>query len=182
MDAVSIFVTGVKKPVIRISRLELAARSRFFYSLLRDTCEGCSGDVAVIIEDEDWFTVEAVLSQVAVFNKRRGVSIIPDKTAYEKLMSRLEIQKCYIPLPPPPIQMCVNQKKESADKPGTDYNQESVGAPAGDPPESEKSTSTKSDQEPMTETSSEPSETNTEDTPNTGSDASQGPLEEGARE
>ena len=121
MGTVNIFVTGVKEPVFRISMLELAARSRLFYDLFSslDICEGCGGEMAVIITDEERLTVEAVFSQVAHFNKRKGVSIIQDQHAYAALTERLEFVKCFYPLPKflkqrpaTPVQFCVNEKKE----------------------------------------------------------------------
>ena len=75
--------------------------------------------MAVIITDEERLTVEAVFSQVAHFNKKKGVSIIQDQHAYAALTERLEFVKCFYPLPKflkqrpaSPAQVCVNEKKE----------------------------------------------------------------------
>ena len=78
-DLVHIYVPGHRDPVCRLSRLELASRSRLLHHLLTSlrVCDGCSQPLALIITGEEARTVEAAFKLVeAPFNKRAGVSII----------------------------------------------------------------------------------------------------------
>ena len=77
-DRVHIYVSGRAGPVITVSRLELASRSRQLHHLLASLslCDGCTQPLALVLAGEEATTVEAAFSQVAVFNKRAGVSII----------------------------------------------------------------------------------------------------------
>ena len=78
-DLVHIYVQGHRDPVCRLSRLELASRSRLLHHLLTSlrVCDGCSQPLALIITGEEARTVEAAFKQVeAPFNKTVGVSII----------------------------------------------------------------------------------------------------------
>ena len=97
MDIVNIFVPGIMEPVIQLSRLELAAKSRLFYDVFSSLslCDGCGGQMAVIIPGEDRLTVEAVFSQAAHFNKK--TSIFQDQAGYSALMRRLEFQGSFSP-------------------------------------------------------------------------------------
>ena len=97
MDTVNIFVPGITEPVFKLSRLELAAKSRLFYDLFSslNMCDGCVAELAVIIPGENRLTVEAVFSQAAHFNKK--TSIFQDQAGYSALMRRLEFQGSYTP-------------------------------------------------------------------------------------
>ena len=77
-DRVHIYVSGRVGPVTTVSRLELASRSRQLHHLLASLslCDGCTQPLALVIAGEEANTVEAAFSQLAVFNKRAGVSII----------------------------------------------------------------------------------------------------------
>ena len=77
-DRVHIYVSGRAGPVATLSRLELASRSRQLHRLLASLslCDGCTQPLALVLAGEEANTVEAAFSQVAVFNKRAGVSII----------------------------------------------------------------------------------------------------------
>ena len=92
-DLVHIYVPGHREPVCRLSRLELASRSRLLHHLLTSlrVCDGCSQPLALIITGEEARTVEAAFKQVeAPFNKRAGVSIIQGeiKTLIHNMESR----------------------------------------------------------------------------------------------
>ena len=77
-DRVHIYVSGRAGPVTTLSRLELSSRSRLLHRLLTslNLCDGCTQPLALVLAGEEAGTVESALSQVAVFNKRAGVSII----------------------------------------------------------------------------------------------------------
>ena len=78
-DLVNIYVPGHRDPVCRLSRLELASRSRLLHHLLTSlrVCDGCSQPLALIITGEEARTVGAAFKLVeAPFNKTAGFSII----------------------------------------------------------------------------------------------------------